>query len=541
MIDFAEYMRRSLKELIPALKRNRFRYLSIDGHSFLQKISNNLTMALERNKASLLISSDNSKENNDKKWVSILNSKENWARFKKNKTSTEVKDINLLNQFWDSQNQFVLFSNESLVESLNVIIFCLNCVQAAIKEYEKNGKNKKNLDKKFIKIHSLNESLKTVKSQLTNAMLVRLKIAHSYSNRKNYQIPDVDDVVYYISHSLNSRGALNSEEQRILPAKPRKSLFTKNKNYYLTFYDCIKKYGDSKEEKKQIDAFHWSRIINKPIFPLTNSIPDYDFIGSNKVYYYGFSFSEIGKIHKTKIAIPSFLYKFVPEKYQSPAWFYWQDNTILNFWEKRQEFLANLQCLWVHESNSINEEFQSNEDKKSRKEQCIALIDAEILKIAKDDPSFFAFKYKEMLDEWGSALINLRAELTQSIRNSEVPTNKPVTHNNMSYENKKDDGVKKPQSRKNAQLNILEVFKESEDEYQDFMSDDSSTKVKNPQLSVNTDWKVLKKTTYISAAEASRFCINGLPKDYASSKERKQKPLLPPEKKVSYQLLGRVY
>ncbi|MBA3705896.1 MAG: hypothetical protein H0W84_08365 [Bacteroidetes bacterium] len=505
-------MTKNLKESLPALERAGFRYLSTYEYSFLQRIFYNLKMELEQNEKSLSSPSDNPKDNNDKKWVSILNSKENWARFKKDKTSKEIEDINILENFWNSQNKFAVISNESLVNALDVTLYCLSHAQNAIKEFEKN---KRNLNVKFAAsygnfLKTLNEKLEKTKSQLSSAMSLRLKIAGGYNNNARVKIDNCDDVVYYIARNLNSRKALNAEERKILPLNPRCGLCTDTQNYYVKFYDRLRSntVNDKNEESvKKIDQLHWSRIINKSIFPLTSKVPDFESITANKIYYYGFSFSEIGPKNRTSIAIPTFLNKFAPERYQTPAWFYWQDNMILSFWAKRQEFLANLQCLWPFSERGETKN-------KNNHEKCILLINNELRILGKDDSSFFAFTYKEMLKEWGACLKNLRAQILSAVKNPVAQNHIPITQMISSEINENRSSVKindkktvsknNKKSEQNTSKSILEEIKQNEDEYQKWQSDSSDI----PEIVVYPDSKNLRRLNYLFSINENRLSIH---------------------------------
>jgi hypothetical protein len=216
-------------------------------------------------------------------------------------------------------------------------------------------------------------------------------------------------------------------------------------------------YGESKEEKSQTDAFHWSKIINNPVFHLNNSTSKHDFI----------------------VSIPTFLYKFAPKKYQTPSWWYWQSNAILKFWEKRQDFLINFNHLWVYANNTNDLKPMTKDENIKKKEKCMVLINDELSKIDKENPSFFAFDYKEMLGEWRAVLISMRSELLQVIRN-----------------NKKEIPAKKEHSRESQPHDISQLIKEREEEYQDFVSGDEPVQLAAPKISINVDsgWKGLKKT-----------------------------------------------
>ncbi len=532
MFDFSENTTKTIKKSLLTLNKSGFKYLSTEGNSFLQKISDNLDAALKNKKKLSSVRSENSKYSVDQQWVLILNSKENWTRFKKSKTSKEIKDISILEDFWNSQNQFALNSNESLVNTFDIIIYCLSHVEKAIKEFEKN---KQKLSVKFANsygnfLKNLNERLLKTKNQLINAISLRLKIADSYNNRTIDEI-DHCDVVYYISRNLNSRKALNAEEQKILPLNPRCDLCADNQNYYVAFYDRLRSSSASEESNKRADQLHWSRIINKSIFPLTNKVPDFNSVTNNKIYYYGFSFSEIGNKDKTKIAVPTFLNKFAPERYQTPSWFYWQDNMILDFWSKRQEFLANLQCFWSFPENGETRN-------KANHEKCLLLINDELRKIGEEDPSFFAFTYKEMLKEWSSCLRNLRGQLLSAVKNpvnkrhiqvtqgtshaisdeSNVKKSEKINKTKESIQNKNNEEIQKLDTKINIKqkpvvqkkrVSIPDEIKKNEDEYQKWQSD-SSDKFETP---VYPDSKNLGNKSYLFAVKEKRLSIKDLDKD----------------------------
>ncbi len=545
MFDFSANTTRTVKESLPALNKSGFRYLSTDGYSFLQNISNNLDAALKAKKRSFSAQSGNSKQSIDQQWVSILDSEENWSRFKNKKTSDGIKDINILESFWHSQNQFALNSNQSLVDSFDVLIYCLTHVQKASKEFEKV---KKTLDVAFANsygrfLKNLNERLLNTKNQLINAMSLRLKIAGIYNNKDINKIPNCDDVIYYITQNLKSRNALNAAEQQILPIKPRASLCTDSQNmqnYYVTFYNRLRSNAvneQNNESIKKVDQLHWSKIINKSIFPLTSKIADFNSVTANKIYYYGFSFSEAGNKNKTKIAIPTFLNKFAPQKYQTPSWFYWQDNMILDFWVKRQEFLANLQCLWPLPENKEN----NNKGNKENHEICLKLINEELRRLGEESPSFFAFSYKEMISEWRDCLKILRGQLLNAFKNpvaqshiqlaqktshlanetNSVRGNQKTNGAKEGVQNKENEEVQKPDAKINIEekpmaqkkrISILDEIKQNEDEYQEWQSDSSSanTVFETP---IYPDSKNLGNSSYLFSVKEKRLSIKGLDKE----------------------------
>ena len=138
MIDIFET--RMIKKPHSAWRIRGFKYVTSEGFLLLRKISDSLkAISQENNKRYSFFSSDNLRGHSDQEWVSILNSKENWEKYKNNKSKKEMRDIDVLNQEWDRQKSFALRSNESLVKSFDTVQFGLKHLQKAMKEFKKSS------------------------------------------------------------------------------------------------------------------------------------------------------------------------------------------------------------------------------------------------------------------------------------------------------------------------------------------------------------------------------------------------------------------
>jgi len=290
-----------------------------------------------------------------------------------------------------------------LLKSLDTVTFSLHHIQKARKGFERY---RRRLPKDFASryeqyLQNMQTNFTLKRQNIVNSMLARLKISSLYGNLARERRQNVDDILFYITDNL---AVFCADDKKSLKAvSPRASL---KENHYIQFYNAVKKYGENDADKCRVDLFHWSKNlgVKATLLSISNLKKSNDKTHQKTAMpQSGLILVETGKDNQTQIAVPRLLKDFIPDKRRSPAWYYWQEHKILDFWENRQSFLFKLHDLW-----------NENIDRKDsvsllRLNEYQHLIHAELQNLNNEnkDISFFAYDLKRMIKQWTAMLNHL--------------------------------------------------------------------------------------------------------------------------------------
>lgn len=383
-------------------QRSNFKYLSKERFALLKSISE-IPEKIEKTKDSRKMkSSDSTKYQLDEEWIAKLNKPEVWVDLIQANPNCSYQ-IKQLQAFWKKQKEFAACSNDFLVKSLDTIEFSLRHIQKARKEFEQY---RWRLPKDFARrygesLQNTYDALIQKRQKIVNSMLCRLKISSLYGNLACEKRQNVDDALFYVTDHLTVLCA--SDRKSLKAVSPRASL---TEDHYIKFYDAVKKYGENDADKHRVDMFHWSKnlaakatLLSVSNFKKTKNKAD----KKTTMPQSGIILVKTGKDNNTQIAVPRLLEDFIPPKRKSPAWYFWQEHKILDFWEKRQSFLFKLHDSW---NNNIDLNDPSSLLKLNEYQN---LIHAELqnLKNENNNISIFAYALKNMIGQWTSILNHL--------------------------------------------------------------------------------------------------------------------------------------